>query len=270
MIGSLIVACFLAMMVILLTTESTKGGTANTAGPVGAGKGSTKGWYPAVVQKPRIRRMFIPFGPKRKRQMARYSKRHYGKYDWRLRQPRQIVQHVAAAGSVRSIYRTFAKNRRDPEFGELPNVCAHYAIARSGRVYQYVKPEVRCRHVIGLNHVTIGIEHVGYRDGEVLSRRRQMRSSVRLTRWLRCTYGISVRNVIGHAESLRSRFYRERIKRFKGQTHSDFRRSSMRVYRKKLRRGGLCFVRDSGQSGGRPNVRLNSTGAQVTGRFPSP
>lgn len=203
-------------------------------------------WVPAVVPKPRIRRMLIPFGPKRKRQMARYSRRHYGKYEWRLRKPRQIVQHVAVAGTVRSTYNTFKTNRPDPGLGELPNLCAHYAISPSGRIYQFVKLKFRCRHVIGLNHVTIGIEHVGYRAGDVLSRRRQMRSSIRLTRWLRCAYGINTRNVIGHAESLRSRYYRERVEGLKGQTHSDFRRSSMKVYRKKLRKAGLCFVRTHG------------------------
>jgi len=240
--------------VVLPGAGDARGGTAES-GSAGAGTDRSGGrWVPAVVPKPKIRRMLIPFGPKRKRQMARYSRRHYGKYEWRLRRPKQIVQHVAVAGTVRSIYNTFKTNRPDPELGELPNVCTHYAISPSGRIYQFVKLKFRCRHVIGLNHVTIGIEHVGYRDSDVLSRRRQMRSSIRLTRWLRCAYGINSRNVIGHAESLRSRYYRERVESLKGQTHSDFRRSSMRVYRKKLRKAGLCFVRNPGR-GVRPSAR---------------
>jgi N-acetylmuramoyl-L-alanine amidase len=42
--------------------------------------------------------------------------------------------------------------------------------------------------------------------------------------------------VIGHRESLRSPFHRERVRRLRHQTHGDFRHSSMRVYRKRLRR----------------------------------
>ena len=45
-----------------------------------------------------IHRHFIPFGAKRKHQMARYSLRHYGVRAWRLKQPKQIVEHVAVAG----------------------------------------------------------------------------------------------------------------------------------------------------------------------------
>ena len=38
-----------------------------------------------------------------------------------------------------------------------------------------------------------------------------MAASLRLTRWLRCRYGIGVNNVIGHSESLRSPYHRERV-----------------------------------------------------------
>ncbi len=56
----------------------------------------------------------------------------------------------------------------------------------------------------------------------------------------RCRFRIGVRNVIGHAESLRSPYHRERVPALRRQTHGDWRRSSMRVYRRKLRRLGGC------------------------------
>ena len=72
-----------------------------------------------------------------------------------------------------------------------------------------------CRHTVGLNYTAIGIEHVGFSDGEILRNTRQMAASLRLTRWLRCRYGIGVNNVIGHSESLSSPYHRERVERLK-------------------------------------------------------
>ena len=44
-----------------------------------------------------------------------------------------------------------------------------------------------------------------------------------------------MRDVIGHNESLGSRFHRERVARLRRQTHGDWRNASMRVYRARLR-----------------------------------
>ncbi|HMT05544.1 MAG TPA: peptidoglycan recognition family protein [Solirubrobacterales bacterium] len=188
-----------------------------------------------------IHQRFIAFGPRRKRQMAAYSKRHYGVRQWRLREPKQIVEHVAVASTVGQVIHAFVPNRPDPEFHETPNVCAHFVISGSGRVVQLVPVGIRCRHVVGLNQVAIGIEHTGFSDGDVLGNRRQMRSSIRLTKWLRCRYDIGIRDVIGHRESLGSRFHRELVPSMKYQTHGDFRHSSMSLYRRELHGAGRCI-----------------------------
>lgn len=190
--------------------------------------------------KPPIVRRPIPFPPKRKRQMAAYSERHYGEHRWRLRHPRVIVEHWAEAGSAAAVYNTFAPDRPDPELHELPNVCAHFVVSGSGRIYQLVSLRIRCRHTVGLNWTAIGIEHTGYSDAEVLSNRRQMHASLRLTRYLRCRFHIRLRNVIGHAESLSSPYHRERVRRLRTQTHGDWRHSSMQTYRRRLHRLGSC------------------------------
>jgi N-acetylmuramoyl-L-alanine amidase len=182
----------------------------------------------------------IPFGPKRKHEMAAYSARHYGERTWRLRRPRVIVEHVAVAGSAASVRDTFAADRPDPELHELPNVCSHFVVSSAGRIYRLVNLRTRCRHTVGLNWTAIGIEHTGYRDGDVLGNRRQMRASLRLTRYLRCRFHIALRNVIGHNESLSSPYHRERVPSLRHQTHGDFRHSSMQVYRGRLRRLGPC------------------------------
>ncbi|HEX6780406.1 MAG TPA: N-acetylmuramoyl-L-alanine amidase [Solirubrobacterales bacterium] len=122
----------------------------------------------------------IPYGAERKHEMAAYSERHYGQRTWRLRHPRVIVEHMARAGSVAAIRNTFADDRPDPELHELPNVCAHFVVADSGRIFRLVNLRTRCRHTVGLNWTAIGIEHVGYGDRDVLGDRRQLRASLRL------------------------------------------------------------------------------------------
>jgi N-acetylmuramoyl-L-alanine amidase len=172
--------------------------------------------------------------------MAAYSQRHYGERTWRLMRPRVIVEHVAVAGSAAAVHDTFAPDAPDPELHELPNVCAHFVVSPSGRIFQLVNLRTRCRHTVGLNWTAIGIEHAGFRDADVLGNRRQLRASLRLTHYLRCRFQIKLRNVIGHAESLRSPYHRERVPRLGRQTHGDWSHRSMRVYRRKLGRMASC------------------------------
>ena len=62
---------------------------------------------------------------------------------------------------------------------------------------------------MGLNYTAIGIEHVGTSDAEILGNAAQLSASLRLTAWLQWRYGIQLRNVIGHNESLTSPFHHE-------------------------------------------------------------
>ena len=184
---------------------------------------------PAIVER------HIPMPATRKREMRAYSKRHYGKARLKL-EPKVIVEHIAVAPTAQSVIDTFAPDHPDPELHELPNVCSHYLISENGKILELVSPRIRCRHTVGLNHVAIGVEHVGYSDGDVLNNRKRLRASLRLTAYLRCTYGIAIRNVIGHNESLSSPYHRERVKRLRTQTHGDWSEKSMRVYRRRLAR----------------------------------
>jgi beta-N-acetylhexosaminidase len=67
-----------------------------------------------------------------------------------------------------------------------------------------------------------------------------MSASLSLVRWLRCRLGIGVGNVIGHNESLTSPYHHEDVPALRTQTHSDFNRVDMRVYRSRLRGLGGC------------------------------
>jgi N-acetylmuramoyl-L-alanine amidase len=206
----------------------------------GAGASQPPAATKSATTKPPIHKMLIPYPQKRKREMAAYSKHHYGQYKWRLNNPQLIVEHYAAAGSISAIYNTFRPDTPDVEFHELPGVCSHYAVSASGGVYKFVPPTIRCRHVVGLNYVAIGIEHVGFSDQDILNRPAQLNGSLQFTQWLRCRFGIPVSNVIGHNESLSSPFYKELDPRFQGQTHGDWNHADMQIYRSDLTKLGAC------------------------------
>ena len=193
-----------------------------------AARARTAAARPAIEWNP------IPFGVDRKRQMRAYSRRHYGDYSVALREVRTIVEHVTASSTFSSAYNTFASNARDSELGETPGVCAHFLIDTDGTIHQLVRLRYRCRHTVGLNDRSIGIEHVARTDAEFMSRPRQVRASLRLTRWLAERYGVPTRHVIGHAESLSSPYHHERVERLRTQTHGDMAPATMRRYRDRL------------------------------------
>ncbi len=208
-------------------------------GPAAASHPSAAAASAGVARPPIVERL-IPFGPKRKREMAAYSRRHYGRAQWHLRHPQVIVEHIAVASTAAAVYDTFAPDVPDPELHELPNVCAHFVVASSGRIFQLVNLRTRCRHTVGLNWTAIGIEHVGFRDSDVLGNRRQLDASLRLTRYLRCHFQIKLLDVIGHNESLNSPYHHELVPSLRQQTHGDWKHRSMRVYRQRLWRMGPC------------------------------
>jgi N-acetylmuramoyl-L-alanine amidase len=185
---------------------------------------------PREVAKP------IPYGPERRADMADYAERHYGFHDFRLREPKVIVQHYTVTSAFAPVFEYFSRNERDPELNELPGVCSHYVIDRDGTIYRLVPPSIMCRHTVGLNWTAIGIEHVGQSDAQVIGNRRQLAASLRLTRALQGRHGIRTRNVIGHNENRDSPFHRERIARLRTQTHADFPKAVMDGYRRRLER----------------------------------
>jgi len=199
---------------------------------------------PAIVKANRFLRavdqQLIPFPAARRQEMVDYSTRHYGDGEWRLKKPKVIVEHFAVAPSNDSIYNTFYGDTPDPELGELPNVCAHFAVDDAGQIIQMVKLNTRCRHTVGLNYTAIGIEHVGYSDQDVIGNPAEFKASLKLTHALMCRYGIKLKNVIGHNESLGSPFHKEADPALQTQTHGDMTKATMDIYRAELKKLGPC------------------------------
>ena len=188
-----------------------------------------------VADRPPIQWDAIPFGAQRKHETRLYARRHYGLDRFTLREPKVIVEHMTANSSYSATFNTFASDAPDVELHERPGVCAHFVVDARGTIHQLVSLGLMCRHTVGLNWTAIGIEHVGRSDADLLGDRRQLRASLRLTRWLMDREGITLRNVIGHNESLSSPYHRERVARLRRQTHADMSHATMTRYRALLR-----------------------------------
>lgn len=188
---------------------------------------------PAAPARPRIVPRPIPFPAKRLEETKAYTRRHYGRAATTFT-PKVIVEHFTVTPTFQATFNTFAADVPDTELHELPATCSQFVVDRDGTIYQLAPATRICRHTVGLNDVAIGIEHVGSSDAEVLGDAAQLKASLALTRWLRCRYGIEVKNVIGHAESLSSPYHHEDVPALRSQTHSDFQRAAMDRYRRML------------------------------------
>jgi hypothetical protein len=193
----------------------------------------------AAAAKPSITADPISYGGARKAQMAAYSRRHYGQREWRLTDPKVIVLHFTATDSYDSVWSSFDSNA--PNLGERPGVCSQYVIEQDGTIDELVSPGIRCRHTIGLNQVAIGIEMVQstgrgshWADQQILGRRKQIGSALRLVRWLQVRYAIPTDEVIGHSMANDDRYFKD----LEGWTndHTDWLKRDIKEFRHRLKR----------------------------------
>jgi N-acetylmuramoyl-L-alanine amidase len=225
--------------VVLVVALSAMAGPVTPAGAVAAidATGDTASFVakPPIVWKP------IPYGSTRRRQMAAYSKRHYGTWSWHLDTPHVIIEHYTDGTSFSSAWNYMAANVQHN--GEYPGVCSHFIVDTDGTIYQLAPLDLRCRHAVGMNYTAIGIEHVGTSDQMVLNDRRQMHSAIRLTLWLMERFHINIGNVIGHNETLESPYHRELYASWRCLVHADFPHWAMKKYRTRVRE--LAAARDA-------------------------
>jgi N-acetyl-anhydromuramyl-L-alanine amidase AmpD len=193
---------------------------------------------PVEVQRPRIVSTYIPYGAVRKRQMARYSKRHYGVKTWRLVDPKVIVLHYTVSSTWQSPWNLFASNT--PAGGpsgsrpESPGGCTHFLVGKRGKIIQLAPLTTMCRHAIGINHRSVGIEFVEMRSANnILARTKQRKAGVRLVRWLQAELGITNKNVIGHRMVNKSPYFYERAPGWRND-HTDWSWRQVRAFRKAL------------------------------------
>ena len=191
------------------------------------------------VPQPPIVSKLIPFPNSRKQETLAYAQEHYDLNTFELKSPQVIVEHFTASDTFGPVYNTFANDQ--PHLGELPGTCAHFVVDTDGTIYQLVPLDLMCRHTVGLNYTAIGIEMVGQSDQEILGNPAQLTAALDLTLWLMQAYGIELRNVIGHNESLTSPLHKELVPSFRCQTHQDWNHDDMEVFRRALSRKARTF-----------------------------
>ncbi len=186
-----------------------------------------------AADQPEIASDPIPYGATRRAQMARYAQRHYGSRTARLTDVRQIVLHFTVTSGYRPVWNTFAANtaaKGTTGAPEKPGTCAHFVIDTDGTIHQLVSLRWMCRHAVGLNDQSIGIEFVEpHSAANILKRPAQVGAGVRLVRWLQSEYGVADKDVIGHSMVNRSRFFTDR--RGWRNTHVDWSAAQVRQFR---------------------------------------
>jgi hypothetical protein len=114
-------------------------------------------------------------------------------------------------------------------------------IGKDGQIHRLVRPAIRCRHTIGLNHLAIGVEMVQeggrsshWADRRILDRERQIRAALHLVGWLKQRYGVRMRDVIGHAMANDSPHFKD-LEGWRND-HRDWLRRDVRTFRHRLHR----------------------------------
>ena len=115
-------------------------------------------------------------------------------------QPNVIVVHWTAINTIEATYDVFSpstlQGRQDIAGSSALNVSAHFLIDRDGTIFRLLPDTTFARHVIGLNHIAIGIENIGGPTAPLT--RAQLLSNEQLIRYLSGRHKIEY--VIGHHE----------------------------------------------------------------------
>ena len=150
-----------------------------------------------IIDKP------IIFDETRKELTLEYLEDHYGlQQDAPTIDPKMIVLHWTAIPTFEGSFDAF-KNvklpswRPDIENASALNVSSQFLIDQDGTIYRLMPETTMGRHVIGLNHIAIGIENVGGTKDKPLTEA-QLKSNIALVEYLADKYDIEY--LIGHYE----------------------------------------------------------------------
>lgn len=124
--------------------------------------------------------------------------------------PQVIVIHYTALPTLEETLAYFKPEHIASDRGSVTaagalNVGIQFVVDRDGSIYRQYPETAAARHVIGLNHVAIGIENVGNADLGARGRHRvplttaQVEANARLIRYLAGAYP-SLQYIIGHSD----------------------------------------------------------------------
>jgi N-acetylmuramoyl-L-alanine amidase len=131
-----------------------------------------------------------------------YCQRYYGYNSYKLVSPQIIVVHFTAIPTLKETLLLFkndklAPNRKFINKFSLLNVGIHYVVARDGSIYNLTPDSIITRHLIGFNHISIGIENVAKNEDQLTPM--QIESNAKLISFLSTKYP-SINYLIGHDE----------------------------------------------------------------------
>lgn len=147
----------------------------------------------------------IPFDAERTRLTIAYRRLHEDPAaDDVTITPRMIVVHHTTLPTLAASRQAFTATTLPAARGELArggavNVSAHFLVDRDGTIHRLLPETTLARHVIGFNHVAIGIENVGGTPGTPLTEA-QLAADAALIRHLRARFP-AITHLVGHHET---------------------------------------------------------------------
>lgn len=160
-----------------------------------------------TTPRPEVTEQFLAFDKERVRLTLAYLRAHTDPDidpedpAGTFMEPRVVVLHWTGGSTAAGALATFAPNRlrgrANLQGAGALNVSAHFVVDRDGQTTQLLETNRVGRHTIGLNHISIGIENVGYEPDHPLTRA-QVETNAALIRWLHARHGIT--HVVGHHE----------------------------------------------------------------------
>ena len=170
------------------TTFATEENPASTASAVPAQRTVPR---PDIVDKP------ILWNGTREQLIREYTQKHYGKEQLEI-VPQAVVVHWTGASTWEGTYSWFYKEAMAN--GTL-NVASQFLVDRDGTIYQLTPATAFCRHAIGYNWCSIGIENVGGADDTENLTEAQLQANIQLIRYLHQQYP-TIQYVFGHYQQV--------------------------------------------------------------------
>ena len=140
--------------------------------------------------------------PKKLQLTIDYNKENYGISSYKLDTPRIIVVHYTAIDDLDATLNLFKKDNiassRDyiKDFSSL-NVGIHYVVNKDGHIFHLMPDTIVARHLIGFNHVSLGIENISKDSTDLTSA--QVESDAKLIEFLVRKYP-TIKYMIAHHE----------------------------------------------------------------------
>lgn len=133
---------------------------------------------------------------------VQYNKENYGFESYKLDTPRIVVVHYTAIDDLNATLNLFRNDNiassRDyiKDFSSL-NVGIHYVVDKDGRIFHLMPDSIVARHLIGFNHVSLGIENIAKDSSDLTPA--QIESDAKLIEFLVAKYP-TIKYMIGHDE----------------------------------------------------------------------